>query len=170
MGSNCQDISASAKCPTDSLDLSAELSRPKVWTRTVPPYSQKCPAQWSEVSHTEIGTSIGSTVFAGLTGVSDRQTHRPTNRPCYRSNKRPHLMLHIATRPLINTLVTTIRNLLSHACNMTETNSLQKWEFYRRCSALTRHYQVINHVYTHAAAHACQNNVNKQGLFSGKIR
>jgi len=38
------------------------------------------------------GISIGSTVFAGLTSVTDRQTDWQTDRPCYSvSNNRPHL-------------------------------------------------------------------------------
>jgi len=43
--------------------------------------------------HNRNSISIGSSVFAGLTAVSNRQTQ--TDRPRYIDGNKPHLMLHI---------------------------------------------------------------------------
>jgi len=49
------------------------------------------------------GISIGRDVFAGLTGVTDRQTDRQTDRPRYSvGNNRPHLLTNTAMRPKNN--------------------------------------------------------------------
>ena len=45
------------------------------------------------------GISIGSTVFAGLTSVTDRRTDRQTDRPRYSvSNNRPHLRTYTVSQ------------------------------------------------------------------------
>jgi len=61
---------------------------------------QNCPFPWGDLDphliHGSLGTpkpkSIGASIFAGLTTVTDRQTDWPTDRPCYSvCNNRPYL-------------------------------------------------------------------------------
>jgi len=78
---------AAGKCPKNAPFLGRSRLPPNTWFLGSPRV------------YTPNGSSIGSSVLAQLTVVTNRQTHRPRNI----SNNRPHLMLYIAMRPNNNT-------------------------------------------------------------------